>query len=54
MIETSSLHYKGKEKKIIRSHKLTPHDTVTLFCIIEGEKEHIVSILEDHLLEMIS
>jgi hypothetical protein len=55
MISLSSLHHKSNEgSKIVRSHKLAPHDTVTLFCIIEGEKENIISILEDHLLEMIS
>lgn len=55
MIQVSTLHHKSTEwVKIIRSHKLTPHDAVTIFCIIEGEKENIISILEDHLLEMIS
>ncbi len=55
MIQISSLHYKSaKGTKIVRSHKLTPHDSVTIFCIIEGEKENVVSILEDHLLEMVS
>lgn len=55
MIQISSLHHKSSDGlKIVRSHKLTPHDAVTLFCIIEGWKENIVSILEDHLIEMIS
>ena len=38
----------------MRSHKLQPSDDVTIFCIVTGEKENIISVLEDHLLESIS
>lgn len=55
MIQISTLHHKGdKWTKIVRSHKLNPNDMVSIFCVIEWKKENIVSILEDHLLEMIS
>lgn len=55
MIQSSSLHHNSHDgAKIIRSHKLTPHETVTVFCIIEGKKENIVSVLEDHFLEILS
>ncbi len=55
MIQVSSLrHNTGGGAKIIHSHKLTPRDTVTIFCIIEWKKENVVSILEDHLLEILS
>lgn len=38
----------------LRTHILTPRLGVTFTLTIEGKKENIVSILEDHLLETIS
>ncbi|MBC7504096.1 hypothetical protein H7169_03920 [Candidatus Gracilibacteria bacterium] len=55
MIQVNSLHYNHPTStRATRSHTLTPHDAVTLFCIIDGESETTVSILEDHILESIS
>lgn len=55
MIQISSLHHnQPSSTRATRSHILTPHDAVTLFCIIDGESESSVSILEDHILESIS
>lgn len=38
----------------LRTHVLSPRLGVTLTLTIEGGKENIISILEDHLLETIS
>ncbi len=55
MIQINSLHYNGpSSKRSTRSHTLTPHDAVTIFFIIDGASESIVSIIEDHILESIS
>ncbi len=55
MIHTDLFHFTWESSKnIIRSHKLEPSEWVTLFCIITWDKENVVSILEDHLLESIS
>lgn len=55
MIQVNSLHYNHPQsQRSTRSHTLTPHDAVTLFCIIDGENESSVSIIEDHILESIS
>lgn len=55
MIQISNLHHNEiNNTRSTRSHILTPHDAVTLFCIIDGESESTVSILEDHILESIS
>jgi hypothetical protein len=56
MIQISSLHHQNtsKNNEIIRSHKLTPHDGITLFFSITGPRENIISILEDHFLEKLS
>lgn len=55
MIQISGLHHNHPTStRATRSHILTPHDAVSIFCIIDGESESIVSILEDHILESIS
>lgn len=55
MIQVNSLHYNySSSDRFTRSHTLTPHDAVTLFCIIDGSNERTVSIIEDHILESIS
>ena len=55
MIQVNSLHYNyPASTRSTRSHTLTPHDAVTIFCIIDGANESIVSIIEDHILENIS
>lgn len=55
MIQVNSLHYNHTASgRFTRSHTLTPHDAVTIFCIIDGPNESTVSIIEDHILESIS
>jgi hypothetical protein len=55
MIQVNSLHYNyPSSKRSTRSHTLTPHDAVTIFCIVDGENESTTSIIEDHILESIS
>lgn len=55
MIQINSFHYNHPSNtRFTRSHTLTPHDAVTVFCIIDGSNEWTVSIIEDHLLESIS
>ncbi len=55
MIQVNSLHYNyPSSTRSTRSHTLTPHDAVTIFCIVDGSNESIVSIIEDHILETIS
>lgn len=55
MIQVNSLHYNHpSSERFTRSHTLTPHDAVTIFCIIDGNNESTVSIIEDHILESIS
>ncbi len=55
MIQVNSLHYNHPDSgRYTRSHTLTPHDAVTIFCIIDGNNESTVSIIEDHILESIS
>ena len=45
---------KKSDSKILRTHILTPRIGATITLTIEGAKENIISILEDHLLETIS
>lgn len=55
MIHTDIFHHTWENTgKVTRSHRLQPSEWVTIFCILTGEKESIISILEDHLLESIS
>jgi hypothetical protein len=55
MIHTDIFHYTWENTgKFIRSHKLQPSDSISIFCILYGEKDNVVSVLEDHLLEAIS
>ncbi len=55
MIQVNSIHHNyPSSEHFTRSHTLTPHDSVMLFCIIDGTNEGIISIIEDHLLETIS
>ncbi|MBP9779173.1 hypothetical protein KBD33_00950 [Candidatus Gracilibacteria bacterium] len=53
MIQTGRIHHDGG-KNILRSHHLHPGNDISLFIIIEGNKESIVSIVEDHILESVS
>lgn len=39
---------------LVRSHVLHPHDDITLLFILSGNRESVLSVLEDHLLESIS
>jgi hypothetical protein len=55
MIQVNSLHYNHPASgRFTRSHTLTPHDAVTIFCIVDWLNESAVSIIEDHILENIS
>lgn len=55
MIQVNALHVNHPSNtRFTRSHVLTPHDAVTLFCIVDGPSENTVSIIEDHILENIS
>ena len=47
-------HKDPESTHIIRSHILHPHDDITIMCLVSAEKENVVSVLEDHLLESIS
>lgn len=47
-------HTDPDSSTFIRSHILHPHSEITVLCIISGEKDNVVSVLEDHLLESIS
>ena len=47
-------HKDPESTHLIRSHVLHPHDTITIICLLSAEKENVVSVLEDHLLESIS
>lgn len=47
-------HDIGDKSSRLRSHILNPRLGVTVTLTIEGKKENIISILEDHLLETIS
>lgn len=37
-----------------RSHILHPHDDIEIVCIFRSEKENVLSVIEDHMLESIS
>lgn len=47
-------HTDTESPVLIRSHVLHPHTEISLFIIISAEKENVLSVLEDHLLESIS
>ncbi len=47
-------HKNPESKVLIRSHVLHPHSDITIICIISAERENVVSVLEDHLLESVS
>jgi hypothetical protein len=52
---TDIFHHTGEHAgKLVRSHRLSPSEWVTIFIILTGDKESITSILEDHILESIS
>ncbi len=53
MIEIGRMHHDWG-KNILRSHHLHPGDEINLLLILEGQKENIISVIEDHLLETIS
>lgn len=55
MLQIHSLnHDASTSNRNTRSHVLTPHDAVTILCIIDGSNKSAVSVIEDHLLESIS
>lgn len=55
MIQVVPIHYDIPEGTVhIRSHILHPRTSITIILGIQGEKDHILSVLEDHLLETIS
>ena len=55
MIQIIPIRYDGKSRNSsVRTHILTPDEKVTVNLIVEGKKENIVSIIEDHILETIS
>ncbi len=55
MIYTDIFHHIwGSAGRLVRSHRMSPSEWVTIFCILTSEKESIASVLEDHLLESIS
>lgn len=47
-------HTVSEDSYSIRSHTLSPEKNITVSLILKGEKENILSILEDQLLETIS
>ena len=47
-------HFDPDGTHVIRSHILHPHADITILCMILADKENVVSVLEDHLLETIS
>ena len=53
MIQTGRIH-NDWGKNILRSHHLKPGNDISLFFILEWEKENVISVIEDHLLENIS
>lgn len=55
MIQVVPIRFDNTDSRAhIRTHILTPQTGVTLMLMIEGSKENILSILEDHLLETLS
>lgn len=55
MISTELFHHNNTATHtVVRSHRLQPTEWVTIFCILSGDKESIISVLEDHILESIS
>ena len=53
MIQIWRIHHDGW-KNILRSHHLHPENAISIFFILEGKEESIVSVIEDHLLEILS
>ncbi|PID83968.1 hypothetical protein CSB09_03570 [Candidatus Gracilibacteria bacterium] len=47
-------HNVSQDTSHIRSHVLSPEKNITIVLILKGEKENILSIIEDQLLETIS
>lgn len=47
-------HNVNEDNHHIRSHVLSPEKNITVVLALKGEKENILSILEDQLLETIS
>ena len=55
MIQVVSLHNDiPSHANRIRSHVLTPRPSVTVIILLQWQKENIISILEDHILETVS
>lgn len=55
MIQVIPIRHDIKESGLqLRTHVLNPRLNITLTLTVEGKKENIVSILEDHILETIS
>ncbi len=55
MLHITQLHHEDKNSEnIVRSHKFSPTEWVTIILTISWKKEWIVSVIEDHMLEVIS
>jgi len=55
MIQISTIkHQDPTSKKIVHSHKLSPNPNITLLLIISGDKQNIISIIEEQFFENIS
>jgi hypothetical protein len=55
MIQISTIkHQDPTSHTILHSHKLSPNPEVTIFLLIEGERQNIISIIEEQFLENIS
>lgn len=55
MVTIQQIHYQAeKSDTVIRTHKLSPTEWVTIIIILSGKREQTLSIIEDHMLEVIS
>lgn len=43
-----------QSKYIVRTHVLHPHEGLTAICMLRTNKENVLSVIEDHLLESLS
>ncbi len=55
MVTIQQIHYQAeKSNTVTRTHKLSPTEWVTIIIILSGKREQTLSIIEDHMLEVIS
>jgi len=55
MLQITQIHHEDKKSEnTVRSHKFSPTEWVTIILTIAWKKERIVSIIEDHMLEVVS